>query len=148
MKKLNIPGQDALSTFMIAYKKIIGTGTILLALAVSGLFISTSAFADKVKCVEASFTQVQKSNAEVLQPRTGSDALIQFDFTNNTLYGPAHNDAYRYKNVDVGLYKRIYLNSILMFNDDRTSMTRIYLGHNSSKMTTYDCEYKRWNRVN
>ena len=146
MKRLNFPDRDALSIFMLAYKKIIGTGTILLATAVSALFISTSAFADKVKCVETTFTQVQKSKAQVLEPRTGSEALVQFDFTNNTLYGPDHDDVYQYKNVDVGLYKRFYLNSILMFNDDRTSMTRVYLGHNSSKMTTYDCEYKRWNR--
>ena len=132
MMRLNVQGRDVLSI-------------ILLALAVCALFISTRVFADKVKCVEATFTQVQKSNAEVLLPRTGSDALVQFDFTNNTLYGPAFDDVHQYKNVDVGLYKRIYLNSILMFNDDKTSMTRIYLGHNSSKMTTYDCEYKRWN---
>lgn len=117
---------------------------LILILAVSILSISTSALADRVACVETTFTQLKKNKAQVMKPRTGSDARIEFDFTNNTLYGPSQDDIYQYKNVDIDLYKRIYLNSILMFNNDRTSMTRVYLGHNSSKMTTYDCKYKRY----
>ena len=146
MKRLNVQGRYSSLMFMPAYKKTIGTRTILLTVAVSIFIISTGAFADKVTCVEATFTHVKKGKAQVLDPRTGSDALVEFDFTNNTLYGPSHNDVYQYKNVDMDLYKRIYLNSILMFNDDRSSMTRVYLGINSSKMTTYDCQYKRYKR--
>ena len=146
MKRFNILGRYASSIFMFAYKEIIGTRTILLAVAVSILFISTSTFANKIFCVEATFTHINKSKAQVLKPRTGSDALVEFDFTNNTLYRPSHDDVYQYKNVDIDLYKRIYLNSILMFNNNRTSMTSVYLGENSLKMTTYDCKYKKYKR--
>jgi len=131
---------------MFIYKKIVRSRTMLLAVGVSALSISTSALADKATCVEATFTQINKSKAQVMKPRTGLDALVEFDFTRSTLYGPSHDDVYQYKNVDIDLYKRIYLNSILMFNNDRTSMTRVYLGDNSSKMTTYDCEYRRHKR--
>jgi len=144
MKRLNLQVRYALSIVMFAFKGTIDIRKILLAAVVCILSISTGAFADKATCIESTFTHVKNSKAEVVTPRSGSEAIVEFDFNNSTLYGPSHNDVFQYKNVDIDLYKRIYLNSILMFNNDRTSMSRVYQGHNSSKITTYDCEYKRY----
>lgn len=144
MKRLNLLVRHASLIFMFYYKNIIKIRITLLAAAVCILSISNSAFADKITCVESTFTHIKNNKAQVMKPRSGREAVVEFDFTNNTLYGHSHDDVYQYKNVDIDLYKRIYLNSILIFNNDRTSMSKVYQGHNLSKITTYDCKYKRY----
>lgn len=144
MKNFKVLRQITATFFLSDYTKTNWLKIILSAAAASTLSVAACAYADRAACDEATFTQIHKGKAQVLESRTGLTAHAEFDFTNNSLYISSTGDVFKYKNVDIDLYKRIYQNSILMFNNDRSTMTRVYLGANSSQITTYNCKQKRF----